>query len=637
MKFLAPSSFLFLGALGIILLFYILKRRRVEHIISSTLLWTRFLAETQANAPFQKLRRHLLMLIQMLAVVILVLALVRPVIEGPQEMSGLNVIIVDASGSMLTEDVEPNRFSVAKQDARNLIEGLKPGARAILIRMGATTEIAQSTTSQKSRLLEALDAMSAGAGPAASDSAFQLAESLVRNPTATTDIEEGIPFVPGASIHLFSDGGVFSLEDLATQNLPISYYPVGSRQYNLAITATDARPSALDPTNQTLFVELQNFSTNSINGVLTVSFNGQELENRGFAIPGDDKLQSIFTVQQPENGIYEIVASCDDDLAIDNRAWIASRLPSPTKALLVTPGNYFLEKAMRAIKGIELTVLNSFPDLTGNSPGYDVIVSDRISPPSGIGSIPGAHYLWINSQPTEWFSSTDSNEAPIPTSANWTHPVLRFVSLDQLLIARSQKVQLPIWGSPILQSTSSPLIFEGELNGAKHIWIGFDLLESNWPRQVSFPVFIYNSVQWLASKSDEKSEINKLTGDTLTFRHDASSSSPSSNQKIEVTLPNGRRTSFQQDENSRLAFLSQTEESGIYQVTIGDQELDIAVNATHLSESRNAPAPSLKLGEVTEIAGTRILNAQNEIWQTIALILLAILLFEWWFFHKKTV
>lgn len=626
MNFLAPGSFLFALSLLIIVLFYILKRRRIEHVISSTILWDRFLAETQANSPFQKLRKHILMFIQMLLALLIVFALSRPFFEGKQTIYGLNVIIIDASASMLSTDILPNRFEQAKADARDLIESLKPGARAILVRMGATTEIAQSTTTQKSLLLSALDNLKPGQGPSSGLEAFQLAESLIKNPTATIDSEEGFSFIPGARIHLFSDGGLESLEELSTKNLPISYYPVGATDNNVAITTTDIRSSAVDPNLQSLFVEVQNFSTNQVFGVLSVSFNGSEIDSRPLEIAPKSSSQSIFNIQQEKNGQFEIELNCDDDLEVDNKSWIISKLPSAVKVLLVTPGNAFLEKAINGIEGITLTVNSTFPDMPSSE--FDTIVIDRIAPPENFKL---NHCLWINTHPSSWFESTELIDAPVATSYNQTHPVFRFVSLDQILIARTQSVKLPFWATSILQATETPLVFEGELNGVKQLWVGFDLLESSWPREVSFPIFINNALNWMSSRSNEKENLNKLTGDNIEFRID------SEVQNASAKLPNGGRIDLEYDSDSSQFFLSQTESQGIYQINIGTNAVEVAVNSLHRIESDISPMPALELGDVVTIQSSNVASAQVEIWRWFALAALILIGFEWWYFHKRSV
>ena len=50
MSFLAPFAFWFALALPVVVVFYLLKRKRQVKLISSTVLWQKFLAETQANA-----------------------------------------------------------------------------------------------------------------------------------------------------------------------------------------------------------------------------------------------------------------------------------------------------------------------------------------------------------------------------------------------------------------------------------------------------------------------------------------------------------------------------------------------------------------------------------------------------------
>ena len=53
MNFLAPIAFAFAVTLPVVVLFYLLKRRRITRLSSSTVLWQKFLSENQANAPFQ--------------------------------------------------------------------------------------------------------------------------------------------------------------------------------------------------------------------------------------------------------------------------------------------------------------------------------------------------------------------------------------------------------------------------------------------------------------------------------------------------------------------------------------------------------------------------------------------------------
>src|SRR3989442_469670 len=116
MRFLAPAAFWFVAALPVVVVFYLLKRKRVVQLVSSTLLWQKFLAETQASAPFQKLRHNWLLLLQLLMLALVVFALSRPFFKGNASESRLRVLILDGSASMQATDEKPNRFEKARTD-----------------------------------------------------------------------------------------------------------------------------------------------------------------------------------------------------------------------------------------------------------------------------------------------------------------------------------------------------------------------------------------------------------------------------------------------------------------------------------------------------------------------------------------
>jgi hypothetical protein len=66
MNFLAPAAFLLAALLPIIVLFYLLRLRRTEQVVSSVYLWRKMVRDVEANAPWQRLRRNLLLLLQLL-------------------------------------------------------------------------------------------------------------------------------------------------------------------------------------------------------------------------------------------------------------------------------------------------------------------------------------------------------------------------------------------------------------------------------------------------------------------------------------------------------------------------------------------------------------------------------------------
>src|SRR5215510_7995713 len=102
MKFLTPWTAVAAGAIAVplLLLLYFLKLRRQEVPISSTLLWKKAIMDMQVNAPFQKLRRNLLLFLQLLILAAVILSLGTPLTRWTQRQSSKRILLIDHSASM---------------------------------------------------------------------------------------------------------------------------------------------------------------------------------------------------------------------------------------------------------------------------------------------------------------------------------------------------------------------------------------------------------------------------------------------------------------------------------------------------------------------------------------------------------
>src|SRR5438876_3681335 len=104
MGILLPTALGLLALAIPIIIFYMLRLRREQMPVSSSLLWRRALQDRTANAPWQRLRRNLLLLLQLLLLLLLVVSLARPFVFTDAVASGNLVLILDGSASMQTVD-----------------------------------------------------------------------------------------------------------------------------------------------------------------------------------------------------------------------------------------------------------------------------------------------------------------------------------------------------------------------------------------------------------------------------------------------------------------------------------------------------------------------------------------------------
>src|SRR5574341_312536 len=148
-SFLTPL-FLSLAGLAIpIVILYMLKLRRRETEISSIMLWRMVLRDREANSPWQRLRRNLLLLLQLLLLALLVVALARPFIPVPVVATGQVTVLLDASASMNATDVEPSRFEEATKIARALANDLTTQSLMTIIVVGPQPRVIASASSDK--------------------------------------------------------------------------------------------------------------------------------------------------------------------------------------------------------------------------------------------------------------------------------------------------------------------------------------------------------------------------------------------------------------------------------------------------------------------------------------------------------
>ncbi|MCK4413781.1 MAG: BatA domain-containing protein [Candidatus Eisenbacteria sp.] len=174
LSFLNGAFLVALAAAALPILIHLLSRRRAREVPFSHLA---FLDEiTRRKVRRMRLRQWLLLALRTLAIVAIALALSRPVWHGAgggsRRGSSTVAILIDDSysmearvtGGMLPVDAEgagldlPTRFDEARQRAREAIELLEEGDRAVLVFMAGPVEVPyESTVRDPALLIEELE------------------------------------------------------------------------------------------------------------------------------------------------------------------------------------------------------------------------------------------------------------------------------------------------------------------------------------------------------------------------------------------------------------------------------------------------------------------------------------------------
>jgi hypothetical protein len=374
-----------------------------------------------------------------------------------------------------------------------------------------------------------------------------------------------------------------------------------------------------------VFASVANFGPETVSGTAELLFDGQLVETRPLSVPATNTVPLVFFATQPRDGVFSVRLQAGDDLAADDEARIVSRLPVPVRIRLVTRGNRFLEKALRSAgPRVELTVAadNGPADLPA-----EITVLDDVVPTAW----PEGNVLAIHVAATNWFpGGVTTVDAPPVVDWRNTHPLLRFVGFDSVQVAQSLAVRTPGWATALVDSPRSPLILAGEPGRRRVVWIGFDVLQSTWPLRISFPIFIANAVGWLDPEAAKSARLLVHPGDALRLPLDEVV------PEARVTGPDGSVTTVPLGAGAREFVFAGTALQGIYQVRIGTNRVDFAASLLDPAESDTRPADSIDLGRRGAIAAVTGLRANIENWRWFVLAALGVMLFEWWWFHRRT-
>lgn len=581
-----------------LVILYFLKLRRIPREVSSTLLWKKSIQDLQANAPFQKLRRNLLLFLQLLILGLILLALAQPRSTASSAAGRKLVILVDRSASMRAVDGDGGsvgdrtRLDVAKERAISMVEGLaspslfeesEDADEAMVIAFDRSAEIVSQFTSDKQALLAAINGIVQTDGPSSIEEAYRLAQSQRPNRvvidsgvdgTGTDPVElEGIKGGDAYFFHLFSDGKVSDLDvvraDEDTADAPsFEYHSVGgAAAVNIGLTALRAERDYEDPTKLSVFVGVQSTDPNprSIDAELRVG--GRVVSVRAIeldALTIDPQIGTrevstggvVFELVEPNGVVVEVRLSTGfgdassqggmDVLETDNSGTLIVPPAKQASVALVTTGSLFLREALSGLSISDLQIMSpaQYEEMrdAGETGAIDLFVFDRTLPKASEGGVvfdPG-RYLVIGDVYTGPGGVVDQGEGPGTQIINWRrgHPLLRDLTLDAVVLGKSRTVEIPD-GSELVslaETTEGPAIVEMSTGDVRAVMVAFDPAFSNWPFDVSFVVFLASSVDYLGTQVGTDVDVNARQ---ITPGFVLADRVPSDASNIRVRLPDG--------------------------------------------------------------------------------------------------
>jgi hypothetical protein len=482
MTLLNPGGLAFLGLAPLIILLYLLKQRRQPARVSTLMFWQRVTAESRRRALWQRLRRLLSLLLQLLIFALILLALARPEgksFHGDDVPGQLTIVILDCRARMqATMASGGTRFDQARQVAASYLRRATARNPVALLAMEGSPRVAVGSSGDERTLLDGLDALRPTDAGGSMDDALRLAHAM------------------GGRVVLVGD--------------PASAAP----RENVGIVRLGARALPGSPDTDEVLVELENFGPSARDGRVELSFEGNLLDVKPFHLAPGERRTDVYPSVPARSGVanargwlqaHLVLAGGPDAFPLDDDAYAVIPPPQPLRVLLVTRGDFFLESLLKADDSIQFEQLAPDAFQLAHAGDFNAVVLDDCLPEglTAPDQLPPGNFLFLRQAPLP-ADPAGPLEHPLVTDADAANPLLRQVRLGDVTILRAQSWSIPnadpSWrfATPV-RSFDHPLVVSGERagGGSRFVALAFGAADSDLPLRIAFPLFVHNAIEWL--------------------------------------------------------------------------------------------------------------------------------------------
>jgi hypothetical protein len=547
MSFISPLALLGLVFLPAVVAMYLLKLRRDEAVVPSTLLWQRLVADVEANAPWQRLRRSLLLLLQLLLVLLLAALAARPFLERPAGLARELVLVIDTSASMAATDVAPDRLTAAKRLALDALRDLPAGGVVSVIAAGRTARVVVNATTDLGRVRAAVEDLAVS--PASGDlgDALNLADALAARSG-------------DAEILVATDAALATKPTTRLEHV-VTVLQVGRDRKNQAIVALAVRGGSSGVT-RSVFISIANLDIETSQRRLQLYGDGVLLEARDILLDPQTRSEAIIDDIPVDVEVVEVRLDAEaegaaDALALDDRAWAVIPPDRLRRILLVSEGDPYLETALTYLPNTELYGVSAADYGPSTHPElFDLVIFEGTVPDE----LPPTAVLAIAPTETNVLGEVVGTlKDPGIGSLDPDEPVLRYVDLSTTHIGSARKLALPAWARTIIPGPGGvPLLYAGEVDGRRAAVLAFEPRQSDLPLQVAFPILVSNLAGELMGGSAAPTEA-VAPGDPVSLPL------PTGATSLEVTRPDGSVIELSPGTGGGASVsFSQTDQLGVY-------------------------------------------------------------------------
>jgi len=613
MQFLNPGMLLTLGLIPVLILIHTLKPKPKQVEVTNLFLWQEILRERSSHLTFERLKKNLPLLIQILIVILASLALAKPAWISTRSKTGNMIIVIDTSASMKAKFGSGTRFDIARTKAFELIEQREPDQQILIV--------------------DAVHRPTVQAGLIDDSNLAKRLVSKLKPSDAYGDLEQALylalSFVDPAKgdyLYLITDGTGADISTLLKDHPKIRPLIVSGENHNIGITQFEFRQEVDRHDHYELMLEIKNFNPSPIECPIHLSIDNTIIFSKLIAFEAHEKKLMIFPYTGLISGIARADLEIDDDFSIDNHAYLSLNASKDIWVLLVSKGNYFLEKLLEAYPNFKVNLVKKIvpSSWSAQTLRHDIVIVDRMNFPK----TDKGNFLLIDSYSPS-IPIIKTGDIRFPTNLDWNRKSALMTNVDvgTLIIEQAAQLETAKHLQPVLESTQTGLIYAYEKAGLRAVLMGFDLSQSDLPLKVAFPVMMSNIINWLNPHRLEFSTFHTRAGEPFEI------------YLKPQTITFYTRAPHEKWERHRASAnpfrYTHTQKVGVYTISENDKQRYFTVNLVDENESDLAATFIEPSDEKTDSAlVAEEISVQQPLWMFLILMGLGMLLLEWYFWLK---
>jgi hypothetical protein len=626
-RFAAPWGFGLAALVIPLLVLYMLKARRPRRRVASVFLWQAVSRQQQSGSPLQRLRRNLVLALQLAALGGLVYAFARPVTQAAVEESVSLVIVLDTSASMAARDAGgASRFEAARARALELVRGMGPRDEGTLIVVDRLARTRVPWTDDVATLERGVNEA------AARDAGTDLGEALLLASSARRAARGRV------EVHLLSDGGGPPPPAVELGGA-LRYLPLGETGENLAVVFVEARPAVggedgVGAAPYEVFARVRNAGAQARSVFVGLERAGEVLAARALDVPGRSERPVVLQANLSPGPVAARLLPSEggqpvDALAVDDVAYTLVPEEEGVLVTLLAPSSS--PAVERALEAAGARVQRVAPSGGGPLPSADLYVIEGTPPDP----LPSGDCLLIAPSAAVGPVGVGAPVSGVRASA-WDRedPLLRFVDLEGLEVVEARGLELGGGARVLVQGegqgrATCVLAAAWEDGPARRVVVGFDPYRSTWPLRASFPIFVRNCLLAAAER-------HRLARGGAPAGLPLALPVPAGVTQVEVERPDGETESV--GAWGGQVIYGGTSRAGVYTAKAGAWSEAFCVNVGAPDESDLAPRSAADLFEhLGGAPGAEPPRGKRpaEVGRWFVLLALVLLTAELWVYHRR--